>query len=169
MKRSKTKLMMAAKLKRKAPEAKKSLGSVDGASAKRSFSKPTRMKRAEGGTTISEDSKREIARLRESAGKRMSADTTMKDMKDGAVGMIGGQIINAASRGKIGKGIGNSLSAISGLGTAAKMGGDMIQANSERKEADRIEKGMAEPGREDGPKLRAFGGRVKMRGGKVCK
>lgn len=155
MKRSKTKLMMAAKLKRKAPEAKKSLGSVDGASARRSFSKPTRMKRAEGGTTISEDSKREIARLKKEEPASVGNPNALITGAGAATAYHG----LAKSkwpipvRGLMG-GLGIGTAAMAGKKTAEDIG----KMKDSTYEQGRIRRGMAEPGKED-----------RKRGGKVCK
>lgn len=123
---------------------------VEGGSARPSMGKASRMMRADGGgVQISEDSKGEAKRLRDSANERMSAKKTMDDVASGAKTMIAGGLIHGLSRGKVGRAIGSTGMVAGPAAAAATMGSDMIKAGAERKEADRIERGMAEPGKED--------------------
>ncbi|TXH15035.1 MAG: hypothetical protein E6R03_08040 [Hyphomicrobiaceae bacterium] len=122
---------------------------VEGASARPSMSKPKMMRADGGGVQISEDSKGEAKRLRDSANERMSAKKTMDDAASGAKTMIAGGIIHGLSRGKVGRAIGSTGMVAGPAAAAATMGSDMIKAGAERKEAGRIERGMVEPGKED--------------------
>lgn len=128
-------------------------GKADGGSARPSFSKPMRMKRADGGSTISEDSKKEIKRLRDEAASDRSA---------AAFNVGAGALAASVPRSKVGKSI--------GLLNGALGARSMINGYSKDKDADRMERGMATPGREDGDEIkRAFGGRIKMRDGSKWK
>lgn len=147
----KHRLMMKAKAKKS--DAKK----VEGDVARQRLDRPMRMKRADGGR-VSEDSKREAAKLREEA-----AEEGRKSLKDASYG-IGSAIIGSAIRSglrptKVDRAFGR---AFQGVGTVGAVGGGMgaADAYAKSKEADRIEKGQAEPGKED----RKSGGRV----GKKC-
>lgn len=129
-------------------------GQADGGSARPSFAKPMRMKRADGGPTISEDSKKEAAKLRdEERSNRGSA------IMHGGIAALAGSMSKGSKVGKLLTGA-NVLSAAD---SAYRM-------EKNKAEADRIEKGIATPGREDGDEVkRAFGGRVKMRDGSKWK
>lgn len=102
-----------------------------------------RVCKAEGGS-ISEDSKKEVKRLRDEA----SSDTGKAAMNAG----IGAALLGTTGMGKVAKGVNRAITGANfGL---AGMGG--ASALHKKQEADRLEKGMAESGKED----RAKGGRV---------
>lgn len=113
--------------------------SADGEPTRGGISRP--MRRADGGR-ISEDSKREAEKLREEA----RSDRRSAIMNGGIAAMVG-----SISKGsKIGKLL-TGANVLAGLGSAASS----VMNN---REANRIERGEAEPGKED-----------RKRGGKVCK
>ena len=116
---------------------------VDGAPARMRLDRPMR-KRADGGG-ISEDSKREAARLRERSDSQ--AET---GLISGALG-IGAQALGRRLRGVVPHGL-------TAAGLAGAYGG-IKASNRNAAEADRIEKGLAKPGEED----RKRGGAVKKR------
>lgn len=117
-----------------------------------------RVKREEGGR-ISEDSKQEAKRLRDEADKdRKSAGPSTLS---GIAPMVAGALLSGVSRGRLGRAAGNTLT---GLGAATGIGSGaakLMDSYEKRSEANRIEKGMAEDGKED----RKNGGRVKMKAG----
>lgn len=129
-----------------APVARRHGGSceVEGKAAKPSLARAMR-KRADGGR-ISDDSRREVARLRNEG-----------EQKSTAAGIQGGigTILSLAPRtgGRVGHALGKGIGVLN-LGAAADsyFGGQRARA-----EANRIERGEAEPGRED----RKNGGSVK--------
>lgn len=128
-------------------------GQADGGSARPSFAKPMRMKRAEGGPTISEDSKKEAAKLRdEERSNRGSA------IMHGGIAALAGSMSKGSKVGKLLTGA-NVLSAAD---SAYRM-------EKNKAEADRIEKGAAEPGKEDRARGGSVMARAKMRDGSKWK
>lgn len=116
--------------------------------------------RAEGGR-ISDDSKAEAARLRASANEKAGAagaGTLGAGM--GAAQLIGSALMRRTGvPASVGEKIGNALGAGAIAGGAGKIYADREKikaAKAENEEASRIERGRAEPGKED----RARGGRI---------
>lgn len=107
-------------------------------------SKPTKFA---GGGQISEDSKREAAKLLDEATthRRMRNLDAAQTLANGAVGLI--------SKGRL-RALNAGISGVGALNTAER---ESKRADAEA-EARRIERGMAKPGEED-----------RKRGGKVCK
>lgn len=104
-------------------------------------------KRESGGrTTISEDSKREAARLRQES---------TSDRGKGMAGSLGSAAVGALLAGR-GRALSN-LTPLIPIGGLGHQGAREYGAYQRDKEADRIERGLVEPGRED----RKDGGRVK--------
>lgn len=104
-------------------------------------------KRADGGSTISEDSKREVARLRGEA-----------DQSRGSRNLSGGIAAGSGILGSVGNRLQRSGFKPFGLAMGALSGAAHLASRREDKEADRIERGKAEPGKED-----------RAKGGKVCR
>ena len=110
-------------------------------------------KRADGGSTISEDSKREVARLRGEA-----------DQSRGSRNLSGGLAAGSGILGSVGNRLQRSGFKPFGLAMGALSGAAHLASRREDKEADRIERGEAEPGKED----RKHGGKVsRAEGGPV--
>lgn len=155
-----SKLRMSAKLKaKKKPEHK---AAVEGDAPRQRLDRPSRMRRADGGPTISEDSKKEAAKLRASAdAKTTSAGAGVLTAAGAASHLLG----MALMRNKFvpftkGEKLTGAASGVAGTAGAAKAYADkdkVWDAKGEREEAARIERGEAEPGKED----RKKGGRVK--------
>lgn len=121
----------------------------EGKAAKPSLARAMR-KRADGGrTTISEDSRREAARLRNEGAQKSTAA--------GIQGGIG-TILATAPRtgGRVGHLLGKGVGVLN-LGAAA---GSYLGGQRNHAEAARIERGEAEPGHED----RKHGGKVGKKG-----
>lgn len=141
-----SKLRMFAKLKAKKKDDKKA--TVEGDAPRQRLDRPSRMRRADGGPAISKDSKQEAARLR--------ADANESARMAGSLGGWGGGALlgtKIAGAGKVGRILAKGAAALAGVGTAA----EAANAVSKTTEANRIERGQAEPGKED----RKRGGRVK--------
>lgn len=144
----KSKLMMMSKIKaKKKPEHK---AAVEGDAPRQRLDRPSRVRRADGGPAISEDSKREVERLRDRGDKNA--------MIAGAKGVAAGYLVN-----KLGRAMGQSKPFSRMIGTAAGiagMGADerTSKAAKDIAESNRIERGEAEPGKED-----------RKKGGRVCK
>lgn len=138
------KMMMMAKIKKKSDEKKKPM-TVEGSAAKPRLDRPMRMKRADGGPTISDDSKREAARLRED--QKIHTRVGAGEVALGALG-LGTRRFPAKVAGGL-------------LGVLGARNGAKAVLNS--LDADRIERGQATPGREDGDEVK------RKRGGKVGK
>lgn len=144
-----SKLMALAKAKKKSP---KKTVTVEGEAARRRLDKP--MRRADGGQ-ISEDSKREAAKLREEANS-----DRVGGLSAAAAG-LGTGILGSVLHKKLGlpahsRGLERLHHAAgAGIGTAGLVtaGG----AGSKERQASRIERGLVKEGEED----RAKGGRVK--------
>lgn len=152
-----------AKIKKKGDDKKKPM-TVEGAAARPRLDRPMRMKRADGGPTISKDSEDEAKRLKRSADDK--AAPAGAGVLAGGVAL--GHLISRAALSGLGNRFGRadkigtalSTSVLGGAGTKAYMDRDKIRESmAERKEADRIERGQAKPGEEDRRKS----------GGKVCK
>jgi len=152
---AKSKLMLMSKIKaKKKPEHK---AAVEGDAPRQRLDRPgrMRMRRADGGVTISEDSKKEVERLRDHGDKNA--------MIAAGKGATAGFLIN-----RLGQAMGGSKPASRAVGTAAGllgMGADerTKKAADAFRESNRIERGEAEPGKED----RAAGGRVKRADGGI--
>lgn len=113
---------------------------VEGASARPSMSKP-KMMRADGGPTISEDSKEKAAKLRESA--KSDENWAKAHLGVGAANL--GVSALAAKRAP-GAAWGNLAG---GAWNASQMKKSGAAMNAKRAEADSIERGEAIPGKED--------------------
>lgn len=161
MKTPKTSLL--ARLKAKKADPKKKPMTVEGSAARPRLDRPMRMKRADGGPTISKDSEDEAKRLKRSADDK--AAPAGAGVLAGGVAL--GHLIGRAAVSGLGRpftradkiGTALSTSVLGGAGTKAYLDRDKIRESmAERKEAERIERGQAEPGKED-----------RKRGGKVGK
>lgn len=158
--------MMKKKLKKKPSKAM----AVEGGASRPRLDRP--MRRAEGGPTISDDSKKEAARLRnEAEGDRRAA---MGDALKGGAAILGGmalsrlgtrKAINAYSAGRSPSKSAGAMDAagtgLAGVGAVGGAGSSFLKSArgaGKDVEASRIERGEAEPGKED-----------RKRGGKVCK
>jgi len=113
-----------------------------------------RVKKADGGSTISEDSKTEAKRLRSAASEDVMSGvgTALHTLPV----MIGGAALTALSKGRLGRAIGSSAtmgSALAGAGASASRVHAGIRKGDE---ARRIERGLVRDGEED----RKSGGRV---------
>ena len=128
---------------------------VDGKAARPRLDRPGRKMRADGGSTISEDSRREAARLRGEAtsGVNKTAGELVKD----AMIAGSGSVIHGLSRGRSGRAFGRAMQGLGIAGGALDSGVGIANHISSSNEARRIERGQAEPGKED----RKSGGRVK--------
>lgn len=108
-----------------------------------------RVKREDGGSTISKDSKEEAAKLRDSSGSK--AKSALFSAGSAAATALANRIPGG---GKIARGIGHGLTGIN-----AGFAVDSIRnSRKDAAEADRIEKGQAKDGEED-----------RKSGGKVCR
>lgn len=107
-----------------------------------------RAKRADGGSVLSEDSKREAARLREEIPSGFRPTTI-------ATGVGLGASLARSLPPKV-----RALGALVTGAGGAKVFGDAKNRHRNNVEADRIEKGLVKPGEED----RKRGGRVKKKG-----
>lgn len=138
------KLMMMAKIKKKSDEKKKPM-TVEGSAAKPRLDRPMRMKRADGGPTISKDSKEEATRLERTG--------LLGNLAGGALAGLGGATL-------VGKGASRFITALPAIGASVPL----LSGGSKRyREAERIRKGQATEGREDGDEVK------RKRGGKVGK
>lgn len=143
------KLSMMARLKAKKADPKKKPMTVEGAAARPRLDRPGRMKRAEGGPTISKDSKEYVEEKRKAASGH-GEDATLGGLS--AAG-LGAMRLMSPGAPKFMKGL---LTA--GAGLNAGVGAMSAARRSQLKsEADRVERGQADPGKED----RKSGGRVK--------
>lgn len=144
-----------------------SCGEADGGSARPSFAKASRMKRADGGPTISEDSKKEIARIK--------GDVDAASVEAGKRGAVGAGLGYLAAKG-LGKAFGvparlpdkaafGTIGALSGMGSDDS--GDVIKNGVS--EMERLRKGRAEPGKEDRKRGGSVMARAKMRDGSKWK
>lgn len=153
MKTPKTSLL--ARMKAKKADPKKKPMTVEGSAARPRLDRPMRMKRADGGPTISKDSKEYVDE------KRKAASGHGEDATLGALSAAGLGAMRLMSPGapKFMKGL---LTAGAGLnaGTGAMSAARRSQLKSE---ADRVERGIATSGREDGDEVK------RKKGGKVCK
>lgn len=142
-------------------------GQADGGSARPSFAKPMRMKRADGGPTISEDSKKEIARIK--------GDVDAAGLEAGKRAAVGAGVGYLAAKG-LGKAFGAParLSDKAAFGTLGALSG-MASGDSEDvfkkgvPEMERLRKGRAEPGKEDRARGGSVMARAKMRDGSKWK
>lgn len=133
-------------------------GEVEGNAARPRLDRPGRKAggrvcKEEGGR-ISEDSKREAARLHKEADEKGTGASA--EVMKGFPGVLAGAALQGLSKGRLGKTAGTLLggaSALSGIGAGAQSKYDGIRA---RREARRIEKGLVKEGEED----RKSGGRV---------
>lgn len=158
----KSKLMMMSKIKaKKKPEHK---AAVEGDAPRQRLDRASRMRRADGGVTISEDSKKEAGRLRESANEKMAPGGLGVMSSAGALGALIGL---AATRGRkmppMSRGEKITAGAATGVGALGAKGvydvkDKVPEAKAQYDEAKRIERGEAEPGKED-----------RKKGGRVCK
>ena len=110
-------------------------------------------KRADGGSTISEDSRREASRLRKD-----DSDLSVWPLaKDAMIAGIG-SMIHGASKKLPGRALGRAFQGLGAAGGALDVGMGTKGFLDKRSEARRIERGEAEPGKED-----------RKHGGKVCR
>ena len=138
----------------------KAQGAVGGENAKPRIGSVPRIKRGGGGSILSGDSQREVERLRAKA-KEDSARAGDAGTGGLSTAILGG-IVRGVSSGRGGRAAGRAMEVLgaAGLPVAAV---EAHRGGVKNREADRIEKGLAEPGREDGPRIdgRKSGGRVK--------
>jgi hypothetical protein len=129
-------------------------GTVEGESARPRLDRPMR-KRAEGGSVLSEDSRRR-ARDERVGALTDAGDAAAEVAKDG-ITTFGGTVLRGLSRGRLGRGAGRALQ---GLGVVSAPIDTAIGANKVHGRLDTarsIERGEPEPGQED----RKHGGAVK--------
>lgn len=134
MKSPKLRLMMKAKKK---PDAKKPM-TVEGSAARPRLDRPGRMNRAEGGPTLSPEAKRGV---------------TENELKEFGKNIVGGALAGFGGATMVGRGL---KGVMKGLPISAASVPVFGSARRSGEEAKRIEKGQAEPGKED----RAKGGKV---------
>lgn len=144
------KMSLMARMKMKKADPKKKPMTVEGQAARPRLDRPGRMKRAEGGPTISEGSKKEAARLRE--GAKTDANFALGH---GAVGLLNTAGAAASAKRLPGFAIGNLAGGIWNANEMRKSGN---AADKKLAAASRLEKGQAP---DDGKEDRAKGGRVK--------
>lgn len=149
MKTPKTSLL--ARMKAKKADPKKKPMTVEGSAARPRLDRPMRMKRADGGPTISDDSKKEAARLEEESNKKYWGGL--------GAGNLGNLALFATTPGARGLArLGNGAKYI-GAGAGWGLGAHAVKRSfDDSTEARRIKEGKAEPGKED-----------RKRGGKVGK
>lgn len=134
---------------------------VEGGSARPRLDRPGRARggrvnRADGGSTISEDSKSEASRIRDKAESDISS-ARKQAVGDGIKTGLGAALL-IGSRGKFGKAVG-AVSGASGVHGTMQGLSKANQVDRDRAEASRIEKGQVTPSEED----RKSGGRVKSK------